>query len=578
MRMSAAVGLSGAVWGSRRVGGSLQRWDRRSGAGEGGGGRVRRVRWVTNATSQLNMFDTFSERLADAMKDLQRAKVLTKENMAEPMKAIRRSLLEADVPLKVAREFCDAVQEQAVGTDVIPGVKPEEKIVAVVYNELVRLMGEGNCGLNEAATPGETQIVLMAGLQGAGKTTCSGKLALRAKGEGKRPLLIACDVYRPGAIDQLVRLGEQIEVPVYSMGTAADPVDIARKGLEEAKRRGCDFVVVDTAGRLAIDEDMMRELKEVKRVSKPCETLLVVDGMIGQQAGELVKEFNAQIGITGAVLTKLDGDTRGGAALSVYPLSGAPVKFAGVGEKMEDLEPFYPDRMAQRILGMGDVLSLVERMEKSFDVDKAKMTQERMIRQQYDYTDFLDNIDALGKMGNFSQFMNMLPGMSRVNVDKSKLVIADEKMIEYRAMVMSMTQHERRNPEILLAGSSGTSRRLRVARGSGKTEKQVSDMQTMFGQMRQTMQNLGGVLKSGMDKGLSEDEIMKKMMAEGPGKMLGYGGSGSKKGRGTGKAKGQASLMGEVFSGSGLSTAPLEVAKNISGGKKKKVQKKGGFG
>jgi len=573
--MSLVIGIPGTGLALRRVNGRFRRCDRR---GEiiVGGGRVR-VRWVPRATAQLNMFDTFSERLGDAMKDLQRAKVLTKENMAEPMKAIRRSLLEADVPLKVAREFCDAVQDQAVGTDVIPGVKPEEKIVAVVYNELVRLMGEGNCSLNEAAVAGEPQIILMAGLQGAGKTTCSGKLALRAKGEGKKPLLIACDVYRPGAIDQLVRLGEQIKVPVYSQGTTADPVDIARKGLEEARNRGCDFVVVDTAGRLAVDEEMMKELKEVKRISNPCETLLVVDGMIGQQAGQLVKEFNTQIGITGAVLTKLDGDTRGGAALSVYPLSGAPVKFAGIGEKMEDLEPFYPDRMAQRILGMGDVLSLVERMEKSFDEDKAKVTQERMMRQQYDYTDFLDNIDALGKMGNFSQFMNMLPGMSNMNVDKSKLVIADEKMVEYRAMVMSMTKFERENPGVLMEGLSGSSRRSRVARGSGKSEKQVNDMHTMFGQMRQTMQNLGGVLKSGMDKGLSEDEIMRKMMAEGPGKMLGYGGSGSKKGRGTGKAKGQASLMGEVFSGTGLSSAPVQIPKN-SGGKKKKAQRKGGFG
>src|SRR4028118_562388 len=364
------------------------------------------------------MFDALSERLEDAWKKLRGQDKISQSNIQDARKEVRRALLSADVNLQVVKDFVAEVETKAQGAEVISGVRPDQQFIKIVYDELVKVMGETNVPLAQANQP--PTVVLMAGLQGTGKTTATAKLALHLQKLERRALLVATDVYRPAAIDQLVTLGQQIDVPVFEMGTDTDPVEIARQGVERAREMGVDTVIIDTAGRLQIDQDMMGELARIKETVQPHETLLVVDAMTGQEAANLTRTFYEQIGITGAILTKLDGDTRGGAALSVRRISGQPIKFVGVGEKVEALQPFYPDRMASRILGMGDVLTLVEKAQEEIDlVDAAKM-QEKILAAKFDFTDFLKQMRLLKNMGSLGGMLKMIPGMNKLSDDQLK--------------------------------------------------------------------------------------------------------------------------------------------------------------
>ncbi|CAK9145926.1 unnamed protein product [Ilex paraguariensis] len=391
----------------------------------------REMRGVVRA----EMFGQLTSGLEAAWNKLKGEDVLTKENIVEPMRDIRRALLEADVSLPVVRRFVQAVSEQAIGVGLIRGVRPDQQLVKIVHNELVKLMG-GEVSELVFAKSGPT-VILLAGLQGVGKTTVSAKLALYLKKQGKSCMLIAGDVYRPAAIDQLVIVGEQVDVPVYTAGTDVKPAEIARQGLEEAKKKKVDVVIMDTAGRLQIDKAMMDELKEVKRALNPTEVLLVVDAMTGQEAAALVTTFNLEIGITGAILTKLDGDSRGGAALSVKEVSGKPIKLVGRGERMEDLEPFYPDRMAGRILGMGDVLSFVEKAQEIMRQEDAEELQKKIMSAKFDFNDFLSQTRAVARMGSMSRVIGMIPGMGKVTPSQIREAEKSSKIME--AMIEAMT-------------------------------------------------------------------------------------------------------------------------------------------
>ncbi|KAL0426550.1 UNVERIFIED_CONTAM: Signal recognition particle protein, chloroplastic [Sesamum latifolium] len=412
------------------------------------------------------------------------------ENIVEPMRDIRRALLEADVSLPVVRRFVQAVSDQVVGTGLIRGVKPDQQLVKIVHDELVKLMGGEVSELVFAKS--KPTVILLAGLQGVGKTTVSAKLALYLKKLGKSCMLIAGDVYRPAAIDQLVILGNQVGVPVYAAGTATKPAEIARQGLQEARQKNVDVVIMDTAGRLQIDKAMMDELKEVKRVLNPTEVLLVVDAMTGQEAAALVTTFNVEIGITGAILTKLDGDSRGGAALSVKEVSGKPIKLVGRGERMEDLEPFYPDRMAGRILGMGDVLSFVEKAQEVMRQEDAEELQEKIMSAKFDFNDFLKQTRTVARMGSMSRVIGMIPGMGKVT--PAQIREAEKNLIVMESMIEAMTPEEREKPELL---AESPARRKRIAQDSGKTEQQVSQLVAQLFQMRVRMKNLMGVMEGG---------------------------------------------------------------------------------
>ncbi|KAH6807464.1 chloroplast signal recognition particle 54 kDa subunit [Perilla frutescens var. frutescens] len=440
--------------------------------------------------------------------------VLTKENIVEPMRDIRRALLEADVSLPVVRRFIQAVSDQAVGTGVIRGVRPDQQLVKIVRDELVKLMGGEVSELLFSNT--KPTVILLAGLQGVGKTTVSAKLALYLKKLGKSCMLIAGDVYRPAAIDQLVILGEQVGVPVYAAGTDIKPAEIARQGLAEARKKNVDVVIMDTAGRLQarlIDKAMMDELKEVKKVLNPTEVLLVVDAMTGQEAAALVTTFNVEIGITGAILTKLDGDSRGGAALSVKEVSGKPIKLVGRGERMEDLEPFYPDRMAGRILGMGDVLSFVEKAQEVMQQEDAEELQKRIMSAKFDFNDFLKQTRTVAQMGSMSRVIGMIPGMAKVT--PAQIREAEKSLQLMESMIEVMTPEEREKPELL---AESPERRKRVAKESGKTEQQVSQLVAQLFQMRVRMKNLMGVMEGGSLPTLSNlEEAMKAEQKAPPG-------------------------------------------------------------
>ncbi|KAF6169200.1 hypothetical protein GIB67_013630, partial [Kingdonia uniflora] len=416
--------------------------------------------------------------------------VLTKENIVEPMRDIRRALLEADVSLPVVRRFIQAVSEQAVGVGLIRGVRPDQQLVKIVRDELVKLMG-GEVSELVFAKSGPT-VILLAGLQGVGKTTVCAKLAFSLKKQGKSCMMVAADVYRPAAIDQLVILGEQVNVPVYTAGSGVKPAQIAKQGLEEAKKKNADVVIVDTAGRLQIDKSMMDELKEVKRTLNPTEILLVVDAMTGQEAAALVTAFNLEVGITGAILTKLDGDSRGGAALSVREVSGKPIKLVGRGERMEDLEPFYPDRMAGRILGMGDVLSFVEKAQEVMREEDAEDLQKKIMSAKFDFNDFLKQTRAVARMGSMTRVLGMIPGMGKVTPAQIREAEKSLKIME--GMIEAMTTEEREKPELLAESSE---RRKRIAKESGKTEQQVSQLVAQIFQMRVRMKNLMGAMEGG---------------------------------------------------------------------------------
>lgn len=440
------------------------------------------------------MFENLSERLERSFKILKGQGRITEINVAETLKDVRRALLEADVNFKVAKSFTDTVKQKALGQNVINAIKPGELMIKIVHDELAALMGGETAKLN---LQGQPAIILMSGLQGSGKTTFSGKLAKKLKSEqGKRPLLVACDVYRPAAIDQLKVLAEQIGVPVYTEDGNKNPVEIAQNAIKLAKKEQYDLVIVDTAGRLAIDEQMMEEIAAIKAAIKPQETLFVVDSMTGQDAVNTAREFNNRLDFDGVVLTKLDGDARGGAALSIRTVVTKPIKFIGTGEKLDAIDMFHPARMADRILGMGDVVSLVEKAQQAFDEKQALELQRKLRRNQFNYEDFLGQIQQIKKMGSLKDLAGMLPGMSK----QLKDVEIDDNAFKYiEAMIGSMTVEERRNPDII-----NVSRRKRIARGSGVDLQEVNRMIKQFDNIRKVMKQVSGL-------GSNPMKLMKQM-------------------------------------------------------------------
>ena len=439
------------------------------------------------------MFDSLSERLERSFKILKGEGKITEINIAEALKDVRRALIEADVNYKVAKGFIDTVKEKALGQNVLISVKPKEMIIKIVHDELAQLMGGETAELNLKSRP---SVILMAGLNGAGKTTLSGKLALHLKTKKHRnPLLGACDVYRPAAVEQLRVLAEQIEVPIYMNLVSKDPVQIAREGILEAKSKGYDTVIVDTAGRLAIDEELMQEIAAIKEACQPDETLFVVDAMTGQDAVNTAKEFNDRLDYDGVVLTKLDGDTRGGAAISIRTVVNKPIKFVGTGEKMEALDQFHPSRMADRILGMGDIISLVERAQQQFDEKEARKLQEKIQKNKFDFEDFYNQIQQIKKMGNIKDLASMIPGVGKAIKDVD---IDDNAFKSIEAIIQSMTPKERRNPELLMRQAT---RKTRIAKGSGTNIQDVNRLIKQFDQMRKMMKMMtGGNMKNMMSQ------------------------------------------------------------------------------
>ena len=430
------------------------------------------------------MFDALADRLDDAWKKLRGQNKISKSNIQDTLKEVRRALLAADVNLQVVKAFIADVEEKALGEGVISGVNPGQQFIKIVYDELVKVMGESNVPLAQAEK--SPTVILMAGLQGTGKTTATAKLALYLRKQERSCLMVGTDVYRPAAIDQLLTLGNQIDVPVFEMGTDADPVEIAKQGVAKAKELGVDTVIVDTAGRLQIDDDMMGELSRIKDVIKPDDTLLVVDAMTGQEAANLTYTFHDQIGITGAILTKLDGDSRGGAALSVRQVSGQPIKFVGVGEKVEALEPFYPDRLASRILNMGDILTLVEKAQEEIDLADVEKMQSKIMEAKFDFNDFVKQMRLLKNMGSLGGVLKLIPGMGKIS--GADLAKGETQLTRTESMINSMTKDEKADPDLL---SQSPSRRRRVAKGSGFEEKDVSKLVKDFTKMRSMMQNMG---------------------------------------------------------------------------------------
>ena len=423
------------------------------------------------------MFENLSERLERSLKLLKGQGKITEINVAETLKDVRRALLDADVNYKVAKQFTDTVKQKALGQNVLTAVKPGEMMVKIVHDELASLMGGETAQINLSGNP---SVILMSGLQGSGKTTFSGKIAKKLKSEkAKRPLLVACDVYRPAAIEQLKVLGEQIDVPVYTEEGNTNPVEIAENAIKYARNNHLDLVIVDTAGRLAVDEQMLQEIAAIKKAIKPQETLFVVDSMTGQDAVNTAKEFNDRLDFDGVVLTKLDGDTRGGAALSIRTVVTKPIKFVGTGEKMDALDLFHPARMADRILGMGDIVSLVEKAQNAYDEEEARKLQRKIAKNQFDFNDYLNQIQQIKKMGNLKDLAAMIPGVGKAIKD---IDIDDNAFKGIEAIIHSMTKAERANPQIINA-----SRRQRIARGSGTTIVEVNRMLKQFEQMRKMM-------------------------------------------------------------------------------------------
>jgi len=426
-------------------------------------------------------FEGLTEKLTAAFKRMRSKGKLTEADVKEAMREVRMALLEADVNFKVAKEFTSKVTEKAVGSEVLESLTPAQQVIKIVNEELIALMGGEQARIASPNRP--PCIIMLCGLQGSGKTTHAGKLARMLKGEGHRPLLVAADVYRPAAIEQLKVVGSKVGVPVFEMGQS-DPVEIARKGIAEAKLHGYDMVIIDTAGRLHIDENLMQELKDIKATVEPHEILLVIDAMTGQDAVNVADSFNGALGIDGVILTKLDGDTRGGAALSVRSVTGKPIKFVGTGEKLENLEPFYPDRMASRILGMGDVLSFIERAEQQIDERKAMELEQKIRSSQFDFSDLLDQFEQMRRMGPLRQLLSMIPGMDQQIGDQE----IDERQIDRTmAMIKSMTMEERTHPKILNAG-----RKRRIAAGAGVKVEDVNRLIKQLEMMQQMFKHIGG--------------------------------------------------------------------------------------
>ena len=427
----------------------------------------------------MSMFGGLTEKLSNAFKKFRSKGKLTAADVKEGMREIKLALLEADVNFKVVRDFVKTVTERAVGSEVLESLLPAQQVVKIVNEELINLMGKTQAKLEISSRP--PTVVMMVGLQGAGKTTHSGKIAGLYKKQGKNPLLVACDVYRPAAIKQLQIVGEKLSIPVYAEEKSKNPVSIAKNALDYAKKNGFDMVFIDTAGRLHVDEVLMKELQDIKKHVDPIEILLVVDAMLGQDAVNVAESFNNMLDITGVVLTKLDGDTRGGAALSVRYVTGKPIKFVGTGEKLDTIEPFYPDRMASRILGMGDVLSLIEKAEENFDKKKAEELEKKMKENTFTLTDYLEQLAQLKKMGSLESVLAMMPGAGNL-----KDVQIDENMLMHtEAIILSMTKKERENPNII-----DSSRKKRIAKGSGTSVEEINKLLKQFDQMKKLMKQM----------------------------------------------------------------------------------------
>lgn len=437
------------------------------------------------------MFAGLQEKLAEAFKKFRNKGKLTESDVKEGMRAVKMALLEADVNFKVVKEFVGKVTERAVGSEVLESLVPYQQVIKIVNEELTDLMGSTESKIKIASKP--PTVIMMVGLQGAGKTTQSGKLAGLFKRQGKNPLLAACDVYRPAAITQLQIVGDKLGIPVYTEGNKVSPVKIARNAVRHAEKNGYDMVFIDTAGRLHLDEAMMDELLDIKKETEPSEILLVVDAMTGQDAVNVAKAFDEKLDITGVVMTKLDGDTRGGAALSIRYVTGKPIKFIGVGEKLDNIEVFHPDRMASRILGMGDMLSLIEKAEKSFDEKKAAELEEKLRKSRFTLTDYLDQFSQIRNMGSIESILGMMPGVKQSAIKDAKI---DEKMLDRtEAIILSMTPAEREKPEII-----SSSRKKRIAAGSGTSVEDINRLLKQFDQMSKMMKQFAGNKKKGFGK------------------------------------------------------------------------------
>ena len=437
-------------------------------------------------------FEGLTERLQNAMTKLRRKGKVSEADVREMMREVRLALLEADVNFKVVKEFVNKVSERAIGTEVLDSLSPGQQIIKIVNDELTELMGGETATINFSAKP--PTVVMMVGLQGAGKTTTAGKLAnYLHKNENKRPLLVAADIYRPAAIQQLETIGEQLNMPVFSMGDQVSPVEIAQKGIEEATRTGRDFVLIDTAGRLHIDENLMTELTDIKQMANPSEIFLVVDAMTGQDAVNVAKSFNEQLDISGVILTKLDGDTRGGAALSIRSVTGKPIKFVGQGEKLDALDRFHPDRMANRILGMGDMLTLIEKAQQDMDETKAEEMAEKLRENTFDFNDFIEQMDQVSNMGPLEDIMKMIPGMSNMP-GLDKMQIDPQDTARMKAIVLSMTPKERENADII-----SQNRRKRIAKGSGRPLVEVNRLIKQFNESKKMMNKMSKGNFQGMD-------------------------------------------------------------------------------
>lgn len=438
------------------------------------------------------VFESLSEKLQNALGKLKGKGKISEKDLDAALREVRLALLEADVNFKVVKDFIKKIKERALGAEVLESLTPGQQVIKIVNDELTALMGDREVKLNMSSTP--PTVILMCGLQGAGKTTTSGKLANNLKKQNKRPLLVACDIYRPAAIKQLEVVGERVGVPVFSMGDKHNPVDIAKAAMEHGKKNGNDVIIIDTAGRLHIDENLMQEITEIKEVTNPDDILLVLDAMTGQDAVNVAQAFNDQLSITGVVLTKLDGDARGGAALSIRAVTDKPIKFVGMGEKLDQLEPFHPDRMSSRILGMGDVLSLIEKAQSNIDEKKAMELEKKMRTAQFTFDDFLDQLEQMKNMGPLDEILGMIPGMNSkalkgLNVDNRELA-------RIEAIIKSMTKKERDNPDMI-----DSSRRKRIATGSGTNVQDVNKLLKQFKETKKMMKKFSDMSKPSKKKG-----------------------------------------------------------------------------
>ena len=438
-------------------------------------------------------FEGLGEKLQETFRKLKGKGKLTEKDIKEAMREVKLALLEADVNYKVVKTFISNVSSKCVGDEVLESLTPGQHVIKIVNEELTNLMGGSESKINYSSSG--TTVIMLVGLQGAGKTTMCGKLALELRKNNKKPLLVACDVYRPAAIKQLEIVGKQIEIPVFSMGDKVNPVDIAKAGIAHGKDNGNNIIIIDTAGRLHIDEDLMKELKDIKENVNPSEILLVVDSMTGQDAVNVAESFNKDLDVTGVILTKLDGDTRGGAALSIRSITEKPIKYIGTGEKLSDFEVFHPDRMSSRILGMGDVLSLIEKAQSAIDEKEAADLGKRMLNQEFNFNDYLTAIEQMKKLGPLNKILEMIPGMNSKELQNVDLSKGEDAINKTKAVIHSMTEKERNNPHLLTSGNTASSRKKRIARGAGTTIQEVNKLVKSYEMMKKNMKQMKSLQK-----------------------------------------------------------------------------------